>query len=354
MKKQNGITLIALIITIIVMLILIGVTINVVINGGLFDTTKITVTKEEGELISEQIVDMFRLDDNGKIQISKMLEKIVERFGEENVLPNKVGEGASRITIAIKGKNGTYNYIISREKIKLVGNDSPILPEGLEEGSEFEMDAYGDENPEKWIVLYKNEDNIEVISKDVLGEKVTLGSVHGKTMEAINSYNNAIATLNEYCNDIIKIDNIGVRSVGTNPECYTYENENKPLKISLSGWKTAGKSLWNKYGVLAEIGEEEETYIKTDYNQMKTLGIETAKNEEGNGTSYWMGSRIIYNSVGTSLTRISLEVASVSHAGVFDQAYVLWTMTDRGSSDAKAISLNVRPIIKLQYPQTDI
>ena len=106
--------------------------------------------------------------------------------------------------------------------------------------------------------------------------------------------------------------------------------------------------------MLAEIGEEEESYIKTDYNQMKTLGIETAKNEEGNNSAYWMGSRKIQNAVATSLTRISLEVANVSHAGAFQQAYVLWTMTDRGSSDAQAVSLRVRPIIKLKYPQTDI
>ena len=40
MKKQNGITLIALIITIIVMLILVGVTVSVALNGGLFTTAK--------------------------------------------------------------------------------------------------------------------------------------------------------------------------------------------------------------------------------------------------------------------------------------------------------------------------
>ena len=36
LKREKGITLIALIITIIVMLILVGVTINVALNGGLF------------------------------------------------------------------------------------------------------------------------------------------------------------------------------------------------------------------------------------------------------------------------------------------------------------------------------
>ena len=38
--KQNGITLVALIITIIVMLILVGVSVTVALNGGLFTTAE--------------------------------------------------------------------------------------------------------------------------------------------------------------------------------------------------------------------------------------------------------------------------------------------------------------------------
>lgn len=40
MKEQKGITLVALVITIIVMLILVGVSITVVLNGGLFTNAK--------------------------------------------------------------------------------------------------------------------------------------------------------------------------------------------------------------------------------------------------------------------------------------------------------------------------
>ncbi|MGN1270846.1 MAG: hypothetical protein ACI4UX_02515 [Clostridia bacterium] len=55
MKKQKGITLIALIITIIVMLILVGVTITVAINGGLFGTAKESARKTKNARIFEQI-----------------------------------------------------------------------------------------------------------------------------------------------------------------------------------------------------------------------------------------------------------------------------------------------------------
>ncbi|MBQ2917261.1 MAG: hypothetical protein IJE59_03705 [Clostridia bacterium] len=47
LTKNNGITLIALIITIIVMMILVGVTVTVALNGGLFDTTKRAAIQQE-------------------------------------------------------------------------------------------------------------------------------------------------------------------------------------------------------------------------------------------------------------------------------------------------------------------
>ena len=53
-KRKNGITLIALVITIIVMLILVAVTINIAVNGGLFDyagkAAQDTETKKQEEL----------------------------------------------------------------------------------------------------------------------------------------------------------------------------------------------------------------------------------------------------------------------------------------------------------------
>ena len=54
-KRQNGITLIALIITIIVMLILVGVTINVALNGGLFDKAEEATTKTKISQIQEAL-----------------------------------------------------------------------------------------------------------------------------------------------------------------------------------------------------------------------------------------------------------------------------------------------------------
>ncbi len=54
--SNQGITLIALIITIIVMLILVGVTINVALQGGLFTTAKEAVKQTQIAQVKEMIV----------------------------------------------------------------------------------------------------------------------------------------------------------------------------------------------------------------------------------------------------------------------------------------------------------
>ena len=54
MKSQNGITLIALVITIIVMLILVAVTITMAVNGGLFGYAKDAADKTNNAIDDEQ------------------------------------------------------------------------------------------------------------------------------------------------------------------------------------------------------------------------------------------------------------------------------------------------------------
>ena len=69
LKKQNGITLIALIITIIVMLILVGVTINVALNGGLFEKAD-EATKQTQEAIDYEELQMAAVAAlNGDLEI---------------------------------------------------------------------------------------------------------------------------------------------------------------------------------------------------------------------------------------------------------------------------------------------
>ena len=71
-KKQNGITLIALIITIIVMLILVAVTISVALNGGLFERGRNASEQTQRESDREALLSsvMGTLDRDGKVVFS--------------------------------------------------------------------------------------------------------------------------------------------------------------------------------------------------------------------------------------------------------------------------------------------
>lgn len=55
MKKESGITIVALVVTIVVMLILVGVSVTVSINGGLFNTTKESTYKTEVSQVKEAL-----------------------------------------------------------------------------------------------------------------------------------------------------------------------------------------------------------------------------------------------------------------------------------------------------------
>ena len=70
-NKEKGITLIALIITIIVMLILVGVTINVALNGGLFDKAKTAADKTQREADREELLSAIlgTANNRGDLQI---------------------------------------------------------------------------------------------------------------------------------------------------------------------------------------------------------------------------------------------------------------------------------------------
>ena len=69
---QTGITLIALIITIIVMLVLVGVTINVALNGGLFDKAKNAGQLTQREVDKEYLLSLITgtLSNTGDLQIT--------------------------------------------------------------------------------------------------------------------------------------------------------------------------------------------------------------------------------------------------------------------------------------------
>ena len=131
-NKENGITLIALIITIIVMLILVGVTVNVALNGGIFNNAKEAQTKtqiaSEKELLLSAITGT--LNSNGDLDISK--ENLENQLGQNWTVAN---DGAM-----LKCKNNTTNneYFVNKATGKIQEKDEISLLDdnysSLEEG----------------------------------------------------------------------------------------------------------------------------------------------------------------------------------------------------------------------------
>ena len=137
-KGKKGITLIALIITIIVMLILAGVTVNVAIQGGMFDTARQAVAQTEEHSIYDQIVGSMKIATDGNIDVKgtyNAAKGILESQGKTTrlVAPATEDEIRTSATFSVVGKNGTYTYTITAEEI--------ILGVIEQEQSNFEIDV---------------------------------------------------------------------------------------------------------------------------------------------------------------------------------------------------------------------
>ena len=112
---NNGITIISLVITIIIMLILASVTVNVVINGGLFNyagKTKenIDITKER-ETLQEAILIAESQSKTGRVTVEEMQKAINSVVVEENTA-TAINNGD---TIAVKFDNSNRYYFIDNE-----------------------------------------------------------------------------------------------------------------------------------------------------------------------------------------------------------------------------------------------
>ena len=86
MKKQKGITLVALVITIAIMLILVGVTINISLKGGLFSraneaTAQMQIEAEKEDLLTAALGTLGR---NGKVNIAELDNNLPEGFTGSN------------------------------------------------------------------------------------------------------------------------------------------------------------------------------------------------------------------------------------------------------------------------------
>ena len=169
-KSQKGITLFIFVITVIVMLTLAGMAMSYLIGpDGVLKQVEDSRIPKERQKIYETILSLAEVDNDGIINIDKTLDNIKEKYKEENILWDEVEEDL-KLELQVNGKRGEHKFVITTEFIKIMDE----LPKGLKAGDEIDFDSNYDGITEKWQILHKNNGNIEIISKNVMG-KITLG-----------------------------------------------------------------------------------------------------------------------------------------------------------------------------------
>ena len=169
-KKERGITLIALIITIIVMLILVAVTVTTAINGGIF--------KKAGEAVSKTR-DSMKNEQDAVNQLLAEMEKYQSGGGNTGTPTDPDGPSIDEIKITDKtsesieievkttnAEGGTYKYYLDEEENGKEVAENTHTYAGLRGGKEYTL-------------------KVEVTNKE---GKTATDSIKGITMASIGTY----------------------------------------------------------------------------------------------------------------------------------------------------------------------
>ena len=283
-KKNNGITLIALVITIIVLLILAGVTIATLTgeNGILTratdakEQTEIASVREQAQLdMTNWIADKMENGEDATVNTPEKVQEILEATNQNN--ENKYYKGFTDTGITTpNGYEVPYEELYTNSSSG--GETTSKIVEDLVAGDRVYYDT-GNTSIEnqgiiECIVLYdsSSEYGVQIIAADTV-DTVILGDSNFNT--AMNSYNNAITTLNakaeeEYLNTTYASD---ARCVGSVPNNKNTEAGNFTSEYSYMSSYTSFKDA--------------DTNYETDYNQMGTLNIRRANSD------YWLASRSV-------------------------------------------------------------
>ena len=329
-RRQEGITLVALVITVIVLIILAGVTLSTLVgDNGIISKAQegkqnMTNAAAEEEEYLQNIANAMNEIEGGNV------EQIVDEEGPIVEIQEKE-IGVDSITIEVLAtdeesglaEEETYEYYLGEEKQE-TSEENSYTYTGLESNTEYEItvkvrdklgnvgeqtktiktdkkiatninevvegdyiwytDAYGTQ--QKCIVLYGPENSnyssygIQIITADIVGN-ITLGSSDFNTSR--NSYNSAIATLNAEAEKYRKKDD-GIaeiaRCVGSVPNNPNYDG---------AGMFTSSYSYMS--GVNGTLKDTDNNYT-ADWNQMQSIVID-GQGIHNIGKYYWLASRFV-------------------------------------------------------------
>lgn len=213
MKRQKGITLIALIITIIVMLILVGVTVTTAINGGLFKKAKEGKegTRAEGIITKRDLWKVDKIAYNyAKGEKAQTLSEVLEELYQQSLITAEEKttiENTGKITIAEK----TIVFSVGKE-YKTSDNKIIMVPFGFKvDESQGTTESGGivivDETNGNEFVWVPVEGDLESVTWYNEGKAIgydksfVLGEVPNEIKESISTYGGFYIGRYETCNE---------------------------------------------------------------------------------------------------------------------------------------------------------
>ena len=326
MKKEKGITLIALIITIIILLILVGVSVNLLIKGDLFGSAEKAVKGTNAKVEEQQSrVDdlMGKLNDVENKNSGNTIQEVHNwiRTGDNltckhcnvtltigQVLNYKDnGKGTSSISAEkASGYTGEETVGILNNGIKLASLNSntnlKIAGQGGFNGPETTQTISKESNT-KWVVLGAEDSNNNGTNETLLitTKTPTIGTI---TLYGAAGYNNCIEEINRMCKELYGEDARGMTiedvnnclqytppagmCVKNSDDNYTFYNVPKGTKISELG--TNYGDVWTD---IQNNASKDESGTKIYYTPEKINGTTNASelgNIEINGYEYGLSS----------------------------------------------------------------
>ncbi len=376
-RKEQGITLIALVVTIIVLIILAGVSLSLVIgdNGLMLQAEN----AKEANLIGnyQEQIELARSDIQANHMGIVTLDNWIDRIYEKGVVPQgniiKKDE-QNAVVITQEG----YQFLITVDKeTEYMGNtDTNVKIEDLKPGDyvqynvpskQFTIAATDTGYTEDqsfdttnatnlWQILYNREGELEITSfKSVANLKLNRSWTESNFNHSValsNSriaYNNAITVLNAMCQNYINEEYAtAARVIGSNPS-----NPVDGITTYVTTVKGSNSKVTNP-GV--KIGDN---YYQEDYNAMQAATSQNSAGILNINENYFLGSRgISYETRGVSdyLPGIGTEdesycIRNITQTGELGITQILGNTTGAGTNWFlwhTIADMGVRPVIKLK------
>ena len=284
-------------------------------NGILQKATQSKEKTERAEIIETAQMDILGVQakNHGTLSEDELEEILVSPnyntqgslSDEESILDRTLTSKDEKYKIPVLE---IYNGTLTNIAPSVVSDYSNEVKTTLSEGK------YVTYKNKTFVVLYNNNDGIEIIAMDSMGT-VTLGQndetegaqgTKGEFSRAQWSYNNAISTLNKVAENLFPSDNIidDARCVGSVPG-KTGGISNKNNKNSTKYVHGTYNSYFSAYDNQFEEGEElyengtkviDNPNDSIDYNKMESLGITNIN------ADYWLASRTLSISSGEHST----------------------------------------------------